>query len=65
MGNLPARPSPLAEVGKVNMLQRFLAAKADRMKSQGYDPVLIKPKGCPLKAKPHVCANCGTREGVE
>ena len=40
------------------MLQRFLAAKADRMKAQGYEPVLVRPKGCPLTKKPHVCANC-------
>ena len=24
----------------------------------GFDPVLVRPDGCPRKAKPHACANC-------
>lgn len=39
-----------------------LFAMAQRLTDAGYDPVLIKPKGCALKARPHVCANCGERE---
>jgi hypothetical protein len=32
--------------------------KAERMKRQGFSHVLIQKRGCALKLKPHVCANC-------
>jgi len=32
--------------------------KADRLRRQGFDPVLVRPDGCPRRRGPHVCANC-------
>lgn len=36
--------------------------RAAAMRAQGYDPVAVMLDGCPLKAAPHVCANCHIRE---
>jgi len=35
-----------------------LESKAAALVAAGFDPVLIRPTGCPRKPLPHVCANC-------
>lgn len=36
----------------------LLRRKARTLEQQGHSAVLVKEHGCPLKAKPHACANC-------
>lgn len=42
-----------------------LRRKAKALEAAGHSAVLVKERGCPLKAKAHVCANCAAPNWTE
>ena len=46
-------------------MSKDLDASAAKMLHWGYTKVIVAKAGCPLKSRPHVCANCeGEDDGM-